>query len=69
MSWEVFFNVPDRLAKIENDKQLSLAPGFWDDNVRATSILKEIKVNKYWVDLYDQVNAAIDDSAVLNDFF
>ena len=69
MSWEVFFNVPDRLAKIENDKQLSLAPGFWDDNVRATSILKEIKVNKYWVDLYDHVNAAIDDSAVLNDFF
>lgn len=69
MSWEVFFNVPDRLAKIENDKQLSLAPGFWDDNVRATSILKEIKVNKYWVDLYDGVNAAIDDSAVLNDFF
>ncbi|NLR57964.1 peptide chain release factor 2 [Chitinophaga polysaccharea] len=64
-----FLNVPDRLAKIENDKQLSLAPGFWDDNVRATSILKEIKVNKYWVDLYDQVNAAIDDSAVLNDFF
>ncbi|HEY9261218.1 peptide chain release factor 2 [Chitinophaga sp.] len=64
-----FLNVPDRLAKIENDKQLSLAPGFWDDNVRATSILKEIKVNKYWVDLYDHVNAAIDDSAVLNDFF
>ncbi|WP_106531465.1 peptide chain release factor 2 [Chitinophaga niastensis] len=64
-----FLNVPDRLAKIENDKQLSLAPGFWDDNARATSILKEIKVNKYWVDLYDHVNAAIDDSSVLNDFF
>ncbi|MCW3465575.1 peptide chain release factor 2 [Chitinophaga nivalis] len=64
-----FLNVPDRIAKIENDKQLSLAPGFWDDNARATSILKEIKVNKYWVDLYDQVNAAIEDSGVLNDFF
>ncbi|GEP91128.1 peptide chain release factor 2 [Chitinophaga terrae (ex Kim and Jung 2007)] len=69
MSWEVFFNVPDRLSKIENDKQLSLSPGFWDDNSRATAILKEIKVNKYWVDLYNQVNAAIDDCAVLNDFF
>ncbi|MFB6457926.1 peptide chain release factor 2 [Chitinophaga sp. Hz27] len=64
-----FLNVPDRLAKIENDKQLSLAPGFWDDNARATSILKEIKVNKYWVDLYDNVHTAIEDSAVLNDFF
>ncbi|MBV8251207.1 MAG: peptide chain release factor 2 [Chitinophaga sp.] len=64
-----FLNVPDRLAKIENDKQLSLAPGFWDDNARATSILKEIKVNKYWVDLYDNVHTAIEDSSVLNDFF
>ncbi|WP_139170040.1 peptide chain release factor 2 [Chitinophaga terrae (ex Kim and Jung 2007)] len=64
-----FLNVPDRLSKIENDKQLSLSPGFWDDNSRATAILKEIKVNKYWVDLYNQVNAAIDDCAVLNDFF
>ncbi len=69
MSWEVFFNVPDRIAKIENDKQLSLAPGFWDDNARATSILKEIKVNKYWVDLYDNVQTSIEDSSVLNDFF
>ncbi|WP_143313183.1 peptide chain release factor 2 [Chitinophaga eiseniae] len=64
-----FLNVPDRIAKIENDKQLSLAPGFWDDNARATSILKEIKVNKYWVDLYDNVHTAIEDSSVLNDFF
>ncbi|HEY1166075.1 MAG TPA: peptide chain release factor 2 [Chitinophaga sp.] len=63
-----FLNVPDRIAKIENDKQLTLAPGFWDDNARATSILKEIKVNKFWVDLYDQVQTSIEDSAVLNDF-
>lgn len=68
MSWEVFFNVPDRIAKIENDKQLTLAPGFWDDNARATSILKEIKVNKFWVDLYEQVQTAIEDASVLNDF-
>ncbi|WP_217606445.1 peptide chain release factor 2 [Chitinophaga sp. GbtcB8] len=63
-----FLNVPDRIAKIENDKQLTLAPGFWDDNARATSILKEIKVNKFWVDLYDKVQTAIEDSSVLNDF-
>ncbi|MVT43916.1 peptide chain release factor 2 [Chitinophaga oryziterrae] len=63
-----FLNVPDRVAKIENDKQLTLAPGFWDDNVRATSILKEIKVNKFWVDLYEQVGTAIEDSSVLLDF-
>lgn len=68
MSWEVFFNVQDRIAKIENDKQLTLAPGFWDDNARATSILKEIKVNKFWVELYESVQTAIEDSSVLLDF-
>jgi peptide chain release factor 2 len=68
MSWEVFFNVQDRIAKNENDKQLTLAPGFWDDNARATSILKGIKVNKFWIDLYDQVHMGIEDSSVLLDF-
>ncbi|WP_110054639.1 peptide chain release factor 2 [Chitinophaga sp. S165] len=63
-----FLNVQDRIAKIENDKQLTLAPGFWDDNARATSILKEIKVNKFWVELYESVQTAIEDSSVLLDF-
>lgn len=36
--------------------------------MRATSILKEIKVNKFWVDLHDQVSTAIEDSSVLLDF-
>jgi peptide chain release factor 2 len=48
---------------------LSLSPGFWDDNKRATEILKNIKLNEYWVKLYDQVNAAVEDFAVLFDFW
>lgn len=59
----------NRQQKIENDKQLSLAPGFWDDNKRATAILKEIKDNEYWVDMYRSVSAAVDDFAVLFDFW
>jgi peptide chain release factor 2 len=46
-----------------------LAPGFWDDNQRATSILKEIKLNEYWVNLYDQVEMAVEDFAVLFEFW
>jgi peptide chain release factor 2 len=48
---------------------LSVSPGFWDDNKRATEILKNIKVNEYWVKLYDEVNAAVEDFAVLFDFW
>ncbi len=64
-----FLRIEDRLIKQENDRQMTLSPGFWDDNTRATGILKEIKINKYWTDLYDKVNAQIEDCAVLFDFW
>ena len=57
------------MQKIENDRQLSLSPGFWDNNERATGIMKEIKTNEYWLKLYRQVSASVDDFAVLFDFW
>ncbi|HTJ14824.1 MAG TPA: peptide chain release factor 2 [Dinghuibacter sp.] len=63
------FDVPDRREKIARDKQLTLAPGFWDDNERATQILKDIKLNEYWVKLYENVEASIEDFTVLFDFW
>ncbi len=64
-----FVHVEDRSAKTESDKQLSLSPGFWDDNARATGILKEIQTHKYWIDLYNNVNGAVEDFAILFDFW
>ncbi|WP_139256426.1 peptide chain release factor 2 [Flavisolibacter ginsengisoli] len=64
-----FLDVDNRRDKINQDKQLSLAPGFWDDNARATSILKEIKLNEYWINLYEQVDAAVEDFAILFEFW
>lgn len=48
---------------------MSLSPGFWDDNKRATEILKNIKLNEYWVKLYEQSEASVEDFAVLFDFW
>jgi peptide chain release factor 2 len=45
-----------------------LATGFWDDNARATSILKDIKQHEYWVNLYQQIETAVEDCAVLLEF-
>ncbi len=59
----------NRRDKINRDKQLTLSPGFWDDNERATQILKDIKLNEYWVKLYEQVETSIEDFAVLFDFW
>ncbi|WP_197705886.1 peptide chain release factor 2 [Filimonas lacunae] len=64
-----FFDVDNRIGKIDNDRQLSLSPGFWDDNQRATAIMKEIKVNEYWLKLFRQVETAVEDFAVLFDFW
>ena len=68
-SWGGFFDVANRHNKIAEDKQRSLSAGFWDDNARATSILKEIKNNEYWINLFDTTNTAVEDFAVLFEFW
>lgn len=64
-----YLKVEERKAKLESDRQLSLSPGFWDDNKRATSVLKAIQANKHWIDLYEQSAGAVEDFAVLFDFW
>lgn len=46
-----------------------MSPGFWDDNKRATEILRNIKLNEFWVKLYESVETAVEDFAVLHDFW
>ena len=48
---------------------MSLSPGFWDDNTRATGIMKEIKLNEYWIHLFQDVETSLEDFAVLFEFW
>ncbi|MFZ4103852.1 MAG: peptide chain release factor 2 [Sediminibacterium sp.] len=64
-----FLDVENRLQKIYLDKQLSLSPGFWDDNKRATATMKEIKLNEYWAGLYQHVETSVEDFVVLFEFW
>jgi peptide chain release factor 2 len=48
---------------------MSLSPGFWDDNTRATGIMKEIKMNEYWIHLFQDVESSVEDFAVLFEFW
>jgi peptide chain release factor 2 len=61
--------VENRRYKIAEEKQLSLSTGFWDDNKRATEILKNIQQNEYWIKLYEQTESAVEDFIVLFDFW
>ncbi|MBX9780802.1 MAG: peptide chain release factor 2 [Chitinophagaceae bacterium] len=64
-----FLDVDNRSYKVDTDRQLSLSPGFWDDNVRATTVMKEIKVNEFWLKLFKQVEGAVEDFATLFEFW
>ncbi|MEJ0083913.1 MAG: peptide chain release factor 2 [Puia sp.] len=64
-----FLDVENRQIKINEERQLTGSSGFWEDNERATAILKNIKVNEYWIKLYQAVETAIDDFAVLMEFW
>lgn len=68
-SLHTFLEIHKKEQKLENDKQLSLSAGFWDDNARATGILKEIKTNGYWVELFQKVTQSVEDFAVLFEFW
>ncbi|MFC3829134.1 MULTISPECIES: peptide chain release factor 2 [Niastella] len=64
-----FLDVDNRQYKVNEEKTLSLSPGFWDDNKRATEILKSIKQNEFWIKLYDLSKASVEDFVVLFDFW
>jgi len=66
---EKFLNVSEKKDKIQNDKQLSTSAGFWDDNERATQILKGIKVNQFWIDLFEGSKSKLEDYEVLFEFW
>ena len=48
---------------------MSLSPGFWDDNTRATGTMKEIKLNEYWINMFQTVEANLEDFIVLFDYW
>lgn len=64
-----FLNIEGKKEKIQQLKQVSLSPGFWDHNDRATQNIKETNALQYWVSLYENVLKCLDDYLVLYDFY
>ncbi len=66
---ELFLHLQEKKDRVESNKLLSTSEGFWDNNERATAILKEIKSNEYWILLYEKTKNAFNDFLVLFDFW
>lgn len=64
-----YLEIEDKSAKAEELKQLTISDGFWDDQKRATSIIKDLNSTKYWIELYESLKLEIEDIEVLYDFF
>ena len=43
-------------------------PDFWEDQEKAKSVMKSMKIHESWVKQYEAVNAQVDDLEVLNEF-
>lgn len=64
-----YLNIEERKIKIMQDENTSTHPDFWNDPKKAEEILKEIKLNKFWVTDFQKTLTAYEDCKVLREFF
>src|SRR5437763_1904047 len=55
--------------KVAQDENTTTHPDFWNNPKKAEEILKEIKLNKFWVNSYDNAWKAAEDVAVMREFY
>lgn len=67
--WGGIFDIDAKKAEIDRETAITLQPDFWDSPKDAEKVLHGIKNNKIWTDQYDAVQASIDDTGVLYEFF
>jgi peptide chain release factor 2 len=54
--------------QIEDKEQLALDPNFWNDSENAEKLLKDLNSHKRWVKQYEEVEAALEEVEVLQEF-
>jgi peptide chain release factor 2 len=61
--------VDEKRESIKEDELVTQDPNFWNDTKKAEIILKTIKNKKIWVEAYDNLKTALEDTEVLFDFY
>ncbi|MCC6570497.1 MAG: peptide chain release factor 2 [Chitinophagales bacterium] len=62
------FDVANKIEQIKDDEAKTLAPDFWNDQLKAQALMKEIKQNKHWVQLYQSIANKLDELTILREF-
>jgi peptide chain release factor 2 len=55
--------------KLLQDEQTTLHPDFWTNPKKAEELLKEIKLNKNWLTVFNEAEAAYEDLVVHREFY
>ena len=63
------FDYDNRVEKIKDDEAKTLSSDFWNDQLKAQAILKEIKANKHWVQLFKDCQNKYDELQIMKEFF
>ncbi len=64
-----YLKIDDLKVQLSENERRTESPGFWEDSDTATAIMKEMKQQKYWIDIYESSRAAVDDSIIMHDFW
>ncbi|HEY6435411.1 MAG TPA: PCRF domain-containing protein, partial [Ignavibacteriaceae bacterium] len=55
------FDVDKKISKVEELRNKSSEPSFWNDQIAAQKVLQEIKSLEQWINLYKNVDKKVND--------
>jgi len=65
MNYGGVFDIDTKQKEIKTLEQESQEPGFWNDNVHAQNVMREISSRKEWVELWSKLSSKQDDLTIL----
>ncbi|HUH74115.1 MAG TPA: peptide chain release factor 2 [Chitinophagales bacterium] len=63
------FDYDSRVEGIKDEEAKTLHPDFWNDQIAAQALLRNIKMNKYWVNLYKDVENQFGELSIIKEFY
>ncbi|WP_156101258.1 peptide chain release factor 2 [Salegentibacter sp. Hel_I_6] len=64
-----YLDIDAKKIEISNQEEKTFAPDFWDDPKKAETIMRELNVEKQWVDEFEKAQTLVDDLEVLYEFY
>ena len=63
-----FLDIEKKRHDLAEQEQISLQPDFWNDPVKAETLLKKVRGSKQLIEKFDAVEKEFDDMVVLEEF-